>query len=342
MSTVLYLDNKYIMLMSFRFRNFKKKKDGYNFSCPYCGDSRKNLKKARGYSYPYKGKLIFHCHNCGVHTSFSNLLKEFDQNLYKEYLTEKLLDQKPVIRTDVEDFAYKMKAPVYAKYSLKDLIKVSKLPQSSFTKLYVEGRQIPSKFHHELFYCEKFKQWSNSMVPGSFESEEIDEPRLVIPFLTYDKKMFGFQGRSLKSNSNLRYITIMINEDMPKLYGLNHIDLNKRINVVEGPIDSLFCDNCIASAGGSLISNLSYISNDPEKFIVIYDNEPRNIYTIKKIEKAIQNKFPVVIWPENIKEKDINNMILAGYSQLDIADIIKQNTHTGLMASLKLQMWRKV
>ena len=55
----LSVESKYIRLLSHRLRNFKQKKDYvWNFSCPICGDSKKNLLKARGYVYS-KGNNLF-------------------------------------------------------------------------------------------------------------------------------------------------------------------------------------------------------------------------------------------------------------------------------------------
>jgi hypothetical protein len=66
MSLMLYVDVKYINLISHNFEKFKKKNDYlWNVRCPFCGDSRKNLNKMRGFFFRKENNMIFKCHNCG-------------------------------------------------------------------------------------------------------------------------------------------------------------------------------------------------------------------------------------------------------------------------------------
>ena len=94
-----------------------------------------------------------------------------------------------------------------------------------------------------LYFTEKFKEWTNSVKPGTFEDLSHDEPRIIIPFKDKEGNTFGYQGRSL-SNSGLRYITILLQDDKPKIFGLNTLDYEQRIYITEGPLDSLFIKNC--------------------------------------------------------------------------------------------------
>jgi len=51
----LYVDQKYLNLISNRLPLFKKKKDNtYNCRCIICGDSKKKKSKARGYFFANK------------------------------------------------------------------------------------------------------------------------------------------------------------------------------------------------------------------------------------------------------------------------------------------------
>ena len=344
--SLIWLDAKYLGMLSFRLRNFKKRgTNNWNFSCPFCGDSKTNKHKARGYVYPVKGKLRFYCHNCNVPgVDVAKLVKHEDQLMYEEYVKEKLISQNEQrVKSDVEVFAEKMKPPVFVKQGpLKDLKKISQFKPESAVRQYIDGRMIPSEYHYKLFFCKEFKKWVNTFVPNKFESESNDEPRLIIPFLDQDKNLFGFQGRSFRKNSKLRYITIILDDTKPKLFGLDTVNLKLPIYVVEGPIDSMFLPNAIAMAGSDGINALPSVTTDKDQFCIVYDNEPRNKEICKKIEKAIDNNYKVCIWPDNIVEKDINDMILSGFSQKNIVDIILQNTYNGLEAKLRLQAWRKI
>ena len=345
-----WLDMKYINLLSFRLRNFKRKgNDQWNFSCPFCGDSKTNKYKARGFIFERKGKLRYYCHNCNVPgIDVPRLVKHLDPMMYDDYIKEKLLAD-PIKRekTDLQIFVDKMKPPVFTKASpLKHLKKVSLFKPSSALKLWVDGRRIPPEAHYRLFFCKEFKTWVNTYcLPDKFDKDSLtrDEPRLVIPFLDKEGNLYGFQGRSFKKDAKVRYITIILDDSKPKLFGLDTLDEQApHIYVVEGPIDSLFIRNCVASCGSDLTTNLHYITEDKSKFIVVYDNEPRNEDIVKKIEKAINNGYTVCIWPDNIKEKDINDMVLAGMSPKKVVDTINENLYNGLKATLRFNEWKKV
>lgn len=350
--SLVWLDSKYVSMLSFRLRNFKNRgSNSWNFSCPFCGDSKTDKRKARGYIFERKGRLQFYCHNCHVpNVSVRKLLEFVDTGLYTEYLRESLeanagLIDKP--KTDVQIFAEKMKPPVFVSSSpLKHLTKISKFKPESAVKAWVNKRMLPQDSHYRLFFCKQFMNWINDYcIPGKFEEESLarDEPRLVIPFLDEEGNLFAVQGRSFKKNTQLRYITIIMDEEKPKIFGLDKLDKAKKpIYVCEGPLDSLFIPNCIASAGSDLVSNLSYISTNPRDFTIVFDNEPRNGELHKLIEKAIDIGYPVVIWPESIKQKDINEMVLAGLTQQKIVDIINENTYIGLEAKLKFSVWKRV
>lgn len=337
----MWLETKYLNLLSFRLRNFKRKTNNtFNMSCPYCGDSKSDKRKARGYVYPKNNKLLYFCHNCGVTTTIPKLVEYLDQNLFGEYLKESLLNKR--VSTPETDGFTQFKPPVFVNNTpLKSLKKISQLPPHHPVKKYIDNRQIPSKYHHKLFLCKNFMSWVNNFKPGQFEPSVVknhDEPRLIIPFLDQHKKLFGLQGRSLKKNSDLRYITVMLNDNQPKLFGLDTANFNTTTHVVEGPLDSMFLSNAIASAGSDLTVNLEGLG-PKSNFVIVYDNEPRNTQIVSKIKKAIENGYNVCIWPDQIIEKDINDMFLSGY---DVESIINSNTFSGLIALTKLQMWKKV
>jgi hypothetical protein len=200
----------------------------------------------------------------------------------------------------------------------------------------VVSRRIPESYYDKIFYCEHFKAFTNTLIQNKFDASALkyEDARLVIPFFDEKKKMFAYAGRSLNEKSAMRYINIVLDENIPKIYGLDRWDKKAHTNVVEGPIDSMFIDNCLSTAGGSLISYFK--DYDKDNFTIVYDNEPNSATTKAKILKAVDGGWPVCIWPKNIKEKDINAMILAGQKKEEISSIIKKNTFKGLEAHVKL------
>lgn len=338
-----WLNHKYIGIISTRLDKFKRKSANlYNFRCPVCGDSQKNPNIARAYIYEKKGSQMFHCHNCSATMSVPNFIKSIDQNVYNEMQMEKLQGKKTPEQIDYETFINKMKKPVFLKSGpLKGLKKVSQLSPDHRIKKLVDERRIPTPYHSVLFSCPNFKSYVNGILPNKFDSASLerDETRLLIPFFDSNKNMHAFQGRALGNNA-VKYITIIIDESVPKVYGLDRVNFDRTVYVLEGPIDSMFIPNSIATAGGDLVSAISTFPKN--NIVVVYDNESRSKETIKKLDKAILQGYNVVIWPENLEHKDINDMVLAGLSPEFIVHIMKTNTYRDLAAKMAMTKWSKV
>ena len=320
-----FVDVKYINLISSRFQKFKRVKNNlYNFRCPICGDSQTNKNKARGYLYQIKNNTNYKCHNCGINVSFNNFLKQIDTQIHKQYIFEKFKEgntgknfttQAPVLKFEAPKFRPKL-----------DLPKASENPVA---KAYLENRKLNSD---NYYYTEKFKEWTNSLRP-TFDNVSKDESRIIIP-LFHQNILVGFQGRAL-GPSKVKYITIMLTDDAPKIYGLDKVQKNKSVYITEGPFDSTFISNSIALCGSDGDVDKWGISNP----VWIYDNEPRNREILSRISSVIEMGHKVIIWPSTIKEKDINDMVLSG---LDVQSVIESNTYSGLEAKLKFTTWKKI
>lgn len=337
-----WLDQKYVGMLSHRLDRFTRKSSGkFNFRCPVCGDSQSSKYKARGWIYDKQGHGVFHCFNCEVSMGVPKFIKMLDQGLYNEYNMEKISQNKTPEQVDLETFVNKMKPPVFRKEGvLKGLKKISQLSPDDPLKKYVVNRMIPNPYHAKMFKCPNFYAFVNDLVPDKFSKESLDhdETRLLIPFINKEGKVHAIQGRSLKS-TGVKYITIVLDESVEKLYGLDTVNFDIGFYVLEGPIDSMFIPNSIATAGGDIVSALpsAYKSNA----VVVYDNEPRSKDTIKKIDKAIMQGFKVCIWPENLEYKDVNDMVKSGLSAEFIRYIIDQNTYKDLAAKMALTKWSR-
>jgi transcription elongation factor Elf1 len=320
------VDSKYIGLVSSRLQKFKRvKADLYNFRCPICGDSQRNKNKARGYIYAVKNNTNFKCHNCGASLSFNNFLKEIDLTLHKQYTLEKFKEGHTGRNFVVEEPKFDFKKPVFKK-SL-DLPKASTNPVA---KEYLEKRKLdPEKF----YFANKFKEWTNSQ-KETFDTVGRDESRIVIPMYDKSNNLIGFQGRALGPNS-VKYITVMLDEEAPKIYGLNEINEQLPVYVVEGPFDSTFVNNSVALCG----SDGDIRCLEGSSIVFVYDNEPRNREIVNRIDKCVSRGEKVIIWPSGIVEKDINDMVLAGH---DIMNVLESNTYSGLEAKIKFNIWKKI
>lgn len=334
-------------------RNFKRKSQYlWNMSCPLCGDSTTRRHAARGFIYRKGEQLNYRCHKCGAGMSVKNFIAAIDSNMHKEMqldlfqprpeVNEPIIKERPVFDRSLNPF--------------KGLIAVSDLAETHLCRRYVAGRFIPEHVWSDLFYTDTFYTWSNTILPGKYKIPKHDEPRLVIPMRNRKGEVTAFQGRSLNGNEP-KYIFVALSKDEPLIYGLDKISLDQIILVFEGPIDAMFVPNAIACGGGDIASDLLKLDIPKDKFVIVYDNEPRKIVkndkkeifnpTAKKIEKAINTGFSVCIWPE-MQEKDVNDMVkkhiqfgLQAACQF-VFTRINDGIYSGAAATMALTRWNKV
>ena len=328
-----YIDTKYLNIIGPQLLQFKKKGDFlWNFRCPYCGDSQKSRTKARGFVYRKKNDLFYKCHNCGVGTTLGKLIEYVDSKIHKDYIMERY---RCGVKTNNPEPEFKFDVPIFRKKGvLKSLKSISDLSREHPARKIVEERLIPSEFLSDLYLCESFYKFTNTLVPNKFPSLDGDHPRLLIPFRNEKGEVFAYQGRSF-GKEQPKYITIRLDDDTTKIFGLDRIDDTKQVYAVEGPIDSLFLDNCIAVGG----ADLAKLEND---VVIIFDNEPRNREICKQMDSCIGFGKRIVIWPDSMKHKDINDMIMAGYAKEQIQEIIDDNIFSGASAKLRFSEWKKI
>lgn len=341
-----YLDWKYldqIFLLGYK----KRSASLANFSCVFCNEATtsKHSHKKRAYLIEKDGMVYYFCHRCSVSMSASKFIYEMDPNLHKEYKLDCLKES--------SNFREKAPKPNFgASFSPKQIIlkkinlpNINDLEEDHYAKRYVEGRYIPSRFWGKIYFAANFPLWINSLIPGKFDIRGVADPRIVFPFYNKVGVLHAAQGRILcddksKLSREIKYILITIDETIPSVYGLDSVDWDKTSYVVEGPIDSLFLSNCLASIGGDVVSKVKDFPK--ENMVIVFDNEPRSVHMRQKMTKAIEIGHKIVIWPIEIVAKDINEMILSGISSNKIKNIIDSNTYIGLKAQLALSAWSKV
>ena len=330
-------------MISHRFEIFKRKDDyTFNVRCPVCGDSQKNKRKMRGYFYKKENAMMYKCHNCSHGAHFGTMLKDMDSLLYKEYALERYANSsgysdtrnKKTVKDALPDFKPKFKTP-----ELEDICdRLDTLPIENEGIIYAKSRMIPETMFNRLFFINDIKNITvlNNKYKNSIHT---NEPRLVIPFYDKDKKLTGISLRGMRGEA-LRYIQLKIDEDAPTVFGLDAIDVNSPMIVVEGPLDSLFLNNAIACAGTSF-NKIEHLQLPKGNVTIVFDNQPKNKEIVKLMEKYIELGYGICIWPESIEGKDINDMVISGMSSGEIENIIRTNTFINLTAKMKLSAWRK-
>lgn len=313
-----------------------------------CGDSKKHPRKARGYVTEKNGKCRYTCHKCGYHELLHIFLRDFDPQLYAEYQVERVTEgfwkpnrwrmANPVVaESSPKPLALKAESKLAIGDPLAPLLRADRLPADHPARVFCEGRKIPRL--RRLYHCPKFYAWTNWVLKAEkFKKNALkyfDHPRLIIPFMV-EGRLTCFQGRDYRQDTDAKYITIRVDEDVPRVYGLDEMDEDETVYAVEGPIDSMFLPNGISFVGGDH-SILNELQLNKEKTVIVYDNEPRAPLTKKKVERAIRDGYRVCIWPTYVTEKDPNDMVLHG---LNPQEIIDSRTFSGLEAELMLKQWR--
>lgn len=334
----LFVDLKYLGMISNQLPMFKKKKDNlYNCRCIICGDSSKKKTRTRGYFYAVKNDLFYKCHNCSASMHFGTFLKNINELTYNQYVLERYSEGLPRNKPH-QEFEIRMAEPVFDKKErlLDNLLdRLDTLPEDNEAVEFCVKRKIPRGVFKKLYYIENIKDIVQLNDSYKDQVKGI-EPRLVIPFYTDTGQLAGVTCRALR-NETLRYVTIKIKEDNVLIFGLDTVDREKTIYVTEGPIDSLFLPNSIAVTG-TAFGKLESLNLPKDKLVVIFDNQPRNKEVCKLLDKIIQSNYNVVIWPQTLAAKDINDIVLEGKNPLDI---IKKNVYSGLEARVKFTEWKR-
>lgn len=346
----IFIDKKFINLLSPQLEQFKWKSDKLaNCRCPICGDSQKNRNKARGFFYMKGSDFFYKCHNCGVGHSLYRFMEHVSPALMKEYSLERWKSgqsgKSNYIKPKEEEMFFS-KPKFKVKHDLlKPLTCVKDLPSDHVCRQFVEMRRIPKKFYDILYYAEDFGSYMKLVDPDV--SQMIPHDRLVIPFFNKKDEVVAVQGRSLsmkdeyKARTTARYITVKSDKSIDRLwYGMWRSNPKKRVYVVEGPLDSMFIDNTVAMVGAASIENI------PARFantdmVYVLDNEPRNQQIINFNKNLIDQGKTVCIWPNGIRDKDINDMIYH-MTPKQIKKIMDDNAVSGLEAMMRLNRWRKV
>lgn len=313
-----------------------------NCRCPICGDSQKDMHKARFWAYPTKDgtSMRVHCFNCDVDMYLSKYLKEYEEDLYREYLLEwrkeQALGKTSAPKVEISE-KIKAKMPVIERLDFCE--RLDRLSEDHPIVKYVKNRCIPQNVWHRLWFTMQWPALCNSIKPGTY-ANETNEPRLVIPIYNSNKEIESFQGRTLRKDAPQKYITIKSHDDATKIYGLDTVDARQRVWVMEGPIDSLFVPNAIAITGGSLDLNMVPFK---ETRVWVMDSEQRHPDTIKRMTRLIEAGESVVFWDKAPwPSKDINDMVKDdGATPEEILAYMNANISQGLMAKMRLSRYAR-
>jgi len=345
-----WLQKSYVNQISSSLRNFKwKGTETANFSCPVCGDSTKDSRKARGYLHTVNDKktfervFMFTCHNGCASMSFDAFLKHVNQNLHDDYRMEVYKERSQgSTKTIQTPEPIKHTAPVIQKVSTA-LVPCSELPEDHEAVQYLHKRQIPdlSKF----YWAKNFVEAIESLNPENVIKVK-PEPRVCLIMRDQIGNPTGIIGRQIDKNADpkFRYMTVKFDEDFPKIYGLENLNRTRTHFLVEGPIDSIYIPNAVALCGGFMSLDTLESLVDKDKTIVALDNEPRKKEVVEHMQKFAVAGYKIVVWRDMPSElKDISDMVCkGGFSVRDLLTYIASHTFSGLQAQQELNIWKRI
>jgi len=335
-----WLEEKYIALAGLQLGRFhKQSRTTYAFRCPFCGDSQKRQNKTRGYFFLYKGQYFYKCHNCNISMSLRSFLRQQAPELFREYQLDVLRQERPTHSVLPPKPSPEASMFGFGKSTATiTLPTIASLPHHHVAVQYCHARGLPDASLPHLYFTDKWTAWIKEM-KWSYALPEDNAPRLILPWFNRRKELLGAQARRIDATGTAaRYVTLKQDTCEDKIYGWDRLDLHKRIHVVEGPLDSWFLPNAVASMDSDLLRLRDrYFSN--YTVVYVWDNEPRNAVVNSNLFKAIKEGCSVVIWPSLLKEKDLNEMSLAGYA---VSELIEKHTYRGLRAELEFRRWRRM
>lgn len=352
----LWRDDKYLrMVIPHLDRFVQKANHTYNFRCPLCGDSEKNQYKSRGYIFPKGDVLMFKCHNCSLALPFSALLKRLSRQLYKEYILEKLADERQTAQPEPEPVSEPPAKAQERPYShdptagtgidrLSNLEGLESHPCRSVYRWARDVRKLSFEACKRLYTSDRAHTWIRELV----EPEKAVKVQDGIPYLIQPFRLPGeWFGAQLRPVDKKDFVTFRWAREPLKMFGLEAWDSRKLTYIVEGPIDALFVPNAISPCGSDLLQGYTTLEtmfpkhglHDVER-VYVWDNEPRNTEVCRHIRNAITMNESVVIWERSGTDKtilkDINDMVRAGK---DIETLLRRRTFKGMSAQIAFAAW---
>lgn len=185
---------------------------------------------------------------------------------------------------------------------------------------YCSRRKIPLKVFKGFYYNEEIKVIKDNGKKFSYRD------MLTMPFY-FGSKIYGYQARSLEGKT-------FYTKSFPshKIYNLYNIDNSNTIYILESILDSIFLDNAVAMIGASIPKEIIKIMKDP---VLVFDNDCAKD-TYNRMVGYIDQGYKVVIWPEDLLYKDVNEMIINKMTKNEIKTLIDDNTYQGVQAKIRV------
>jgi hypothetical protein len=297
-------------LVTREFSKCKKTYKGYNFRCPICGDSNEMYKTGRGHLFLNKTPYVYKCFNGGCPAengmSATIFLREYYPAEYSEYIkmvikaTKESEEEKDKRKEQIRKSRYNVerKLPVISTINKLDISNISDFIKKNKNEL-VHMKPLID-YPEAIEFCEKrhidrdiYRKWL--YVNNNKDKKCFTKNRIIIPFINHNKQIYFYQARSIIGEEPKYKNSI---SDLRPIFNYYKADFSKPVMILEGPIDSLFVENSVATLGVKY--NEELILSIPKKNrYFIFDNDSAGVNAAKK---HLENGENVFMW-----KKFINN-----------------------------------
>ena len=317
--------------------SYNKYNKSYNGCCPICKEGNSWGKKKRFYYIP--DKELAYCHNCGYSKKALTFITEVTNKSLHEIINE-------VKEFDIEILPIeepKEVKKVIDKSLPEDCINLSDISQIEY---YKDNAVVKTAL--QLIKDRKLDKGINK--PKTFYlslKDVVHKNRLILPFYDENDDIIFYQSRGLTKKDLFerpKYLSKVGAER--SLYGMQNINSNlDNVFIFEGPIDSYFVENGLATCGITERSDKMFTSLQKEQInklnlyekIYVLDNQYCDKAALSKSIILADNNEKVFIWPKELKRfKDFNDICVAGNKDKIKPEFILKNTHSGLKAKLLL------
>lgn len=305
--------------------------------CPVCGDSSKNKNSTRLHLFHKNGKDGIQCFNgdCALNGRVYNLfgfLKSFYPNLLENYKRETFIQNMNNLSGESLD--------VFADVSLKpkeNTLEIQKTKPVLTHNLFQYFDNILEHDEALAYLTKRGLDYFNSSYEWYFGKQDLQigdklyklTNAIIIP-LYYKDEMYGFYSRNI---FNKEFFTYNPEANMGyKIWNWFNIDKSKEVYIFEGIFDAISSglENCIALMGAKIPDERL---KELKKPVFVLDNDKTGI--LNSIDYA-KKGFTVYIQPDNLKEKDMNELYLNNL-ELNVPEMIKNNLYSGISAEIRLK-----
>jgi hypothetical protein len=286
----------------------KEFSDRFNFACPICGDSHKNVNAKRGNLYFNTMHYVCFNEKCG--RSFLKLLKTFNVELD----LQKKMDIYNYIDNNVH---WDKKDDSFVAQRLDKLIDIDNLteilnnnPSSQFSNF---GPIKTNSAAYQYLKFDRLIENFENIYEAEYSVTSKWKEKVIVILNKSGKKVLGLQIRNLKTGDkrwfktfNFEKLHNMVHPEDPldelealsynkisNFYNILNVDWDKPVTIFEGYLDSIFFPNSIGAIGLNSINEMKFLMSDDLDIKFFFDQDEVGI---KKSILMLNKGHKVFLW----------------------------------------------